>query len=250
MMTSRIVLVALAGGMLTGTVFTGTAHAQSSGDPVDAVLACRQIADIEARLACFDTAAANLAQARDTGDLVTVTRDDVEAVERDSFGFSMPSLPRFSMPAFGRRDRMAEATNDALEGVADTAIEDRSTEVDVAEAPDASGTAPQPAAQPAAPQPAAQPAAVPESAEVEILSRNDDGEVHSVRMRIARTRVVGYNTTIFYMENGQVWRQLDDRRVRMPRGDDNWAEIRRGAMGSYLLRVNGEGRAIAVRRQE
>ncbi len=69
-------------------------------------------------------------------------------------------------------------------------------------------------------------------------------------MTIARTRTVGYNTTIFYMENGQVWRQKDDLTVHLPRNTEGLtAEIRRGAMSSFLLRINGRGRAIAVERQ-
>jgi len=69
-------------------------------------------------------------------------------------------------------------------------------------------------------------------------------------MRIEGIRTVGYGTSVFYMENGQVWKQTDDGRVRVPRNqDDLTAEIRRGAMSSYLLRINGEGRAIRVERQ-
>ena len=82
-----------------------------------------------------------------------------------------------------------------------------------------------------------------------ILERTDDGDVFRVEMTIERTRTVGYNTTIFHMTNGQVWRQTDSTRVRMPRGEGHTAEIRRGAMTSYLLRVNGEGRAIRVERE-
>ena len=71
-----------------------------------------------------------------------------------------------------------------------------------------------------------------------------------VEMAIRGTRRVGYNTTVFYMENGQVWRQSDTTAVNVPNGDEgNIAQIRQGAMGSYLLRINGRGRAIRVRRE-
>ena len=91
---------------------------------------------------------------------------------------------------------------------------------------------------------------VPVADEVRVINRSDDGAVDTVTMRIESTRIVGYDTTVFYMENGQVWRQIDDGRVRMPRNDDEvYAEIRRGAMTSYLLRINGRGRAIRVERR-
>jgi hypothetical protein len=261
MMISRIALAAACFGIMPTMAMAQTA------DPVDAVLECRDIADIEARLACFDSTSARLAQARDGGELVTVTRADVEAIEGDSFGFNMPSLPRFSFPAFGRRgDRTpAPRTHDALAGVEPSATIETAPAADnvqMAEASPAATPAVRPDAEPAAPvspAPIADPApmSTPEptppataGTEVEILERDRDGQVFKVTMRIERTRIVGYNTTIFYMENGQVWRQTDDRRVRMPRNMDNvTAEIRRGAMSSYLLRVNGQGRAIAVERQ-
>ncbi|MAZ92469.1 MAG: hypothetical protein CMH94_06900 [Oceanicaulis sp.] len=41
-------------------------------DPVDDVVACRAIDDIEARLACFDASAERLATARQSGDIVIV----------------------------------------------------------------------------------------------------------------------------------------------------------------------------------
>ncbi|WP_339334739.1 hypothetical protein, partial [uncultured Maricaulis sp.] len=83
-----------------------------------------------------------------------------------------------------------------------------------------------------------------------IVEGTGEGDVFRVEMEIERTRTVGYDTTIFYMTNGQVWRQTDNGSVRIPRNGPNTAEIRRGAMTSYLLRVNGQGRAIRVERQQ
>lgn len=237
-----------------------------SDDPVDAVLDCRTIADPAQRLACFDRSSATLQTARDAGEVTTITRADVESFERDSFGFNIPSLPRLSLPF---RNRSSEpAAHDALEGVESaqapaTPAAPATPPATAAAQPTGQPTAPAPAETPVAqapaspapatPTPATPPAAAeaPEPPMVEIIARDDDGSVDAVRMRIVRTRTVGYNTTLFYMENGQVWRQLDDDRVRMPRGDDDvYAEIRRGAMDGYLLRINGRGRAIRVRRQE
>tara|TARA_R110000744_G_scaffold273278_3_gene386338 strand:- start:62852 stop:63553 length:702 start_codon:yes stop_codon:yes gene_type:complete len=232
MMTSRLALIAALSGIAVLTPATALAD-----DPVAEILACRAIEPIEARLACFDSAAATLASAHSSGDIVTVMREDVEAVERDSFGFSMPSLPRFRVPL--------------LAGRAEANVRDANTLVAAVDAASSSGETA--AASAATPSPA--PAATSDTAtaaatDVQILDRGADGNVDRVMMTIARTRTVGYNTTIFYMENGQVWRQKDDLTVRLPRNTEGLtAEIRRGAMSSFLLRVNGRGRAIAVERQ-
>jgi hypothetical protein len=243
-LTSRLLLSAALGALLVPT-----AQAQT-GDPVDGVLACRSIADVEQRLACFDQTSTTLAAAREQGEIVVVTRESVQAVERDSFGFNLPSLPQITMPSFGnRRDR----PHDALAGVEP----DDSTAPAATPAPtvmaDAGAATPEPA-------PAARPTSDvlpdPEDAEelaqeeVRVTARDDDGNVDTVTMRIERTRTVGYNTTIFYMTNGQVWRQIDDGEVRIWGNGPHYAEIRRGAMTSYLLRINGQGRAIRVARRE
>jgi hypothetical protein len=52
----------------------------------------------------------------------------------------------------------------------------------------------------------------------------------------------------FYMENGQLWRQTDEERLRV--GDGPWtAEIRKAALGTFLMNVNGQ-RAIRVKRAD
>lgn len=106
---SRLILSA-AGAALLAPV----AEARQ-GDPVADVLACRRIEDIESRLACFDASAARLETARQAGDIYVVEREAVEAVERDSFGFNLPSLPRFRLPAvaLGRSERPHDAVASA-----------------------------------------------------------------------------------------------------------------------------------------
>jgi len=235
MMISRIALFAAISSCLTPM-----AQAQSD-DALDRILSCRTVEDIEARLLCFDTAAASLAEARSSGEIMTVTNEDVEAVERDSFGFHMPSLPRFRLPMFTAQASADQTpapsrTHDALDDSSDVNTPAPETSTVMADA-GSTATAPE--------TPAPE-----EEVSVAILERNDDGGVFSVSMRIEGVRTVGYNTSVFYMENGQVWRQTDNGRVRVPRNQDNLtAEIRRGAMSSYLLRINGQGRAIRVERQ-
>lgn len=224
-LTTRLLFSVALAGLCSPAV-----HARQV-DPVDRVLACRAIEDVEARLACFDSSSAQLAAARQTGEILVVEREDVEAVERDSFGFNLPSLPRFRLSQMLPGDRQ----HDAVE----TSGTDESVRIAEATAPAESGAEETPLASPE-----------PAPEEVRVVARDDDGNVDTVTMLIERTRTVGYNTTIFHMANGQVWRQIDDGNVRMPRRGEAYAEIRRGAMTSYLLRINGGGRAIRVRREE
>ncbi|MCW5725259.1 MAG: hypothetical protein KIS81_09920 [Maricaulaceae bacterium] len=98
-MTIRFLALSAALGALSPA-----AMAQDAPDAAGQVLACRDIADRAARLDCYDAAAAELARQQQSGDIVIVQRSDVEAVERGSFGMSLPSLPRLSLPAFRNRD--------------------------------------------------------------------------------------------------------------------------------------------------
>ena len=63
---------------------------------VNAIEACRQIADPTQRLACYDRAAPALVDAARTGEIRVVDRGQVRQVRRSLFGFSMPKLPFFS----------------------------------------------------------------------------------------------------------------------------------------------------------
>ncbi len=59
------------------------------------VLDCRAVADNTQRLACFDKAVGTLAQADQTGDLITIDREQRRTVRRQAFGLSLPSLSMF-----------------------------------------------------------------------------------------------------------------------------------------------------------
>jgi len=224
----------LAFGLIAGSTLSLTASpaiAQVTTDPVDQILACRQITDAQARLDCFDAASGSLQTARDTGEIAVVMREDVQAVERDTFGLDLPSMPRLSLSMFSGRNRSAPnpldpATSSETVRTGETAV--ASTD----QAPQA----------PATPRETAP----DESNGVQVVERDDDGGVERVVMVIDRIEAYTYNKHLFYMENGQVWRQLDTLRVRLSRNQTNEAEIRRAAMGSYLLRINGRGQAIRV----
>ena len=106
----------------------------------------------------------------------------------------------------------------------------------------AEATGDQPAAMPA-PEPGspaatrpvatrAEPATAPAEEEgVTIMRRDDDGSIEEISMVIERVREYNYNQHRFYMENGQVWRQVDTERVRLNRNSENTAVIRRAPLG-------------------
>ena len=62
----------------------------------EALVKCRQIADDDARLACFDAAAAGLQEAADKRELVVVDREQVRKTKRSLFGLDIPNLNPFS----------------------------------------------------------------------------------------------------------------------------------------------------------
>jgi len=77
------------------TAVPGTTLAQDAPgepDPLAGLLACAQIADDGARLACYDASAEGLRHAQASGDLVAIDRARVQEIERESFGFSLSSV--------------------------------------------------------------------------------------------------------------------------------------------------------------
>lgn len=144
------------------------AQAQETGSAsTSEVYACAEIETDEDRLACYDAAVGRLKSAEESGNVVTVSRDDVEQVKKDSFGFSIPSLPNFAASVFGDEDKIDQITHPVS------------------------------------------------------------------RVEQARS---GF---IVYLENGQVWRQTDNKRVyySKKRGVDE-ATIKSAALGSYMMKFD------------
>lgn len=193
--------------------------------PLDSVFACAETDDAEARLACYDAAVGSLREANASGELMTVTRSEVEAVERDAFGFNLPTLPRLR-GLFGGGDESSDAANPPKQNALTAPVvkpDSRTKPVLEAEAPQA----------PSAP-------------------KLEFKEVDEIVQGLRSTKEFGGSRRIrFYLDNGQVWDQRDTLRIRIPKerkGRKNTVEIRKAALGSYLLRVNGEGAAIRVNR--
>lgn len=84
--------------LATMTLFAACASSAAFAQEasLDAVLACKTISDPAERVACYDTAVGRLEQAQAQGEVKVITRADVEKVQRESFGFRIPSLPSFA----------------------------------------------------------------------------------------------------------------------------------------------------------
>jgi hypothetical protein len=62
---------------------------------IQALAACRAVADEKARLDCYDQSAARLAEAVDKKELVVMDRQEIRETRRSLFGFSVPNIPLF-----------------------------------------------------------------------------------------------------------------------------------------------------------
>lgn len=70
---------------------TAPANAQEA-DYIEALKACRAIADAAERLACYDAKVGSMVSASEAGDVRIVDREDVRRTRRQLFGFTVPDL--------------------------------------------------------------------------------------------------------------------------------------------------------------
>ncbi len=237
-------------------------------DPLADIYACANIADDSARLACFDTAVSATQSAQQAGDFRTITRQDSERVQEDAFGLRIPSISNFNILSPGSRpnaladavpepeptpEPVVEAPTQVAE--APEAPEPAEPAAAAPEVPETVDTPAQPIAPPvqAAPRPTPAPAAPAEEAEDENrpleVERNDDGEIESVSLSIERITVNANDQITVYFTNGQVWRQIESRRTRLNRRrPPTFATIRRTTLGAYVMRLDGQGQSLLVRR--
>ncbi|MFN7179341.1 hypothetical protein [Hyphomonas sp.] len=87
----------------------GAAHADPSKAPTENVYACVSISEDSARLACFDAAVAELRTKEQSGQIQTIDVAQIKEIEKEAFGFSMPSLPAL----FNRSSSSAQAAPNA-----------------------------------------------------------------------------------------------------------------------------------------
>jgi hypothetical protein len=86
---------------LAGGAFAQPAPDVRSPEVLTKVYACATIQEAGERLACYDSAVGQLKTAETTGQFTAVDAAGVRQIEREAFGFSLPSLPRLAMPRLG-----------------------------------------------------------------------------------------------------------------------------------------------------
>ncbi len=114
MRTLLFSIVAGAVGLAVSPAWAQSNAAPSTPRALSDVYACSALADDAQRLACFDTAVGRLRQEESAGQVVAVDREQVATLERESFGFSLPSLDRF-IPSLGGGDNAQRAAIERVE---------------------------------------------------------------------------------------------------------------------------------------
>lgn len=154
------------------TSFAAPAQAKSEPPPpataatVSAVLACRSIADNTARLACFDKATQEMGEAEQKGDLLTLDRQQRQAVRKQAFGLPLPAMTIF--------DRGEKA-----------------------------------------------------------------GESNQITATVASASQTPYGKWIIRLDDGAVWRQIDDNDLQSDPHKGSKVVIKKGILGSFFIDVDG-----------
>lgn len=96
-------------------VGSGPSLAQPSpGNPMAPVYACLSVSEDSERLACFDAAVASLQTRESIGEVQTVDVAAIESIEKEAFGFALPSLPSLFRSQSGdaaERESVSEITS-------------------------------------------------------------------------------------------------------------------------------------------
>lgn len=208
-------------GLTLTTVLGPSSYAQTKGtaetNELTAVFECRDVTDAMKRLACYDNAVGRFEEAQEQGEIVTISKKQVEAVEKDSFGFNLPSLPSLGGLFKSSPKSNAKRDNPLTDPVGETKTVERTE--------------------------------IPKTVKPPVVL--EESTIKEVELNIEKTQTFGYKKIRFFLENGQVWEQVDTRNIRVPKvrnGNANTVKIQKASLGSFLLRVNGKGSAIRVRR--
>lgn len=164
----RIGTLSAAAG-LACSILAGAALAEAPfrAPAVQSVLDCRKIDDATQRLACYDKAVSVMQTAEDTGDLVSVDRQQRTAARHQAFGLTLPTL----------------------------------SFLDRGEKPE---------------------------------------EVDHITAKVVSAWQVAYGKWVVRLDDGAVWRQIDDNVLDHPVHAGSVAEIRRGVLGSFTIKIDGQ----------
>ncbi len=94
-------------GFSAWPAFAQNREAETTATPaaLERVYACAATASEAERLACYDSAVAALRGAQSSGEVVAIDRGNVERLQRDSFGFNVPSIANL-LPRIGHDDNV------------------------------------------------------------------------------------------------------------------------------------------------
>jgi len=200
------------------TLSNSNAWAQSATPPdeLQAIYACKSITNAQDRLKCYDNSVGRFEEAEKSGEVVTVSKTAIEKVERDAFGFNLPSLPSLGR-IFGGSDKSTKSVSKPKE---ETDLTAPVKQAEITKSPTETSPTKPPA----------------------VISKPKPSEITKVSLEIRKTTEFGHKKTRFFMTNGQVWEQTDGTKVRVPKvrnGKANNAQISKATLGSFFLRVNG-----------
>ena len=88
--------------IISAGLFANFAEAKEIS-PLETIYNCSAVTDDSERLQCYDVAVGRTQEAEKSGEFATITRKDAEDVQKDTFGFSIPSLPKLAFPNFGSK---------------------------------------------------------------------------------------------------------------------------------------------------
>ena len=91
--TSSFLIITALSAMLAAPAVARQTAAGERPELLSRLVACRQVPDSTARLACYDAAAVALDFAERQGEVVVMDRSQVSAARRQLFGFDLPAMP-------------------------------------------------------------------------------------------------------------------------------------------------------------
>lgn len=97
-----LISISMSLGGLAALTLSSTASAQDApSSPLAGIYACKDKVDPTERLACYDAAVGIIATKEANKEIVTIDAAASETIQREAFGFSLPSLPKLGLPSFG-----------------------------------------------------------------------------------------------------------------------------------------------------
>jgi hypothetical protein len=82
-----------------------------------------------------------------------------------------------------------------------------------------------------------------------VIRKDKKGEIVKITFDLKRMETRPNRRMRFILTNGQTWLQTDNSQIRVPPKRAKFVEIKKAAMGSYFLLINGEKNAIRVKRE-